>query len=63
MQAYIFICVNAGCTEALKKIGTVFVLFGATILDYFFYECFKLLTFKIKIKAVGFIHHIFSKAR
>ena len=25
----------------------------------YFYEFFKLLTFKIKIKAVGFIHHIF----
>lgn len=43
------------------KPDMISLLFGAIILDYitmiFFF--FKLLTFKIKIKAVGFIHHFF----
>lgn len=40
------------------------VLFGAIILDYIVMGFFKLLTFRIKIKAVDYIHHFFfSKAR
>jgi len=36
MKIFIFVCVNAGCVEALKRIGMIFVFFGATILDYIF---------------------------